>query len=126
MAQIRDVVEQYVKLVGSGPTEEIVDLYAADATVEDPIGSPVKHGHDAIREFYGVIAGLDRDTELHTGTIRIAGRHAAFSFTIVTRVAGQRFTLSPIDVMEFDEDGKIIGMRAYWGPDDMRVEPIAE
>lgn len=39
-AQPRDVVEQYVKLVATGPTSAIVDLYAADAVVEDPIGTP--------------------------------------------------------------------------------------
>ncbi|MFD0363929.1 nuclear transport factor 2 family protein [Nocardia sp. GCM10030253] len=122
--QVRDVVEQYVKLVGSGPTEEIVNLYAADATVEDPIGTPIKQGHDAIREFYDVIANLDRETELKPETIRIAGNHAAFMFTIVTKFGDQRFTLTPIDVMEFDDDGKIISMRAYWSPEDMVSEAV--
>ncbi|MEV6430299.1 nuclear transport factor 2 family protein [Nocardia sp. NPDC051463] len=122
--QIRDVVEQYVKLVGSGPTEEIVNLYAADATVEDPIGSEVKQGHAAIREFYDVIANLDRETELKPETIRIGGNHAAFMFSIITRFGDKRFTLTPIDVMEFDDDGKIISMRAYWSPDDMHTEVV--
>lgn len=120
--QIRDVVEQYVKLVGAGPTEAIVELYAPDATVEDPVGTPVRHGHAAIREFYDVIAALDRDTELQADTVRIAGNEAAFVFTIVTRVAGQRFTLRPIDVMEFDDTGKITRMRAYWSQEDMAIE----
>ncbi|MEV0294001.1 nuclear transport factor 2 family protein [Nocardia sp. NPDC050710] len=120
--QICDVVEQYVKLVGSGPTEDIVNLYAADATVEDPIGTEPKRGHAAIREFYEVIANLDRETELRAETVRIAGNHAAFMFTLVTKFGDQRFTLSPIDVMEFDDEGKIISMRAYWSQDDMSSE----
>ncbi|MFD6463896.1 nuclear transport factor 2 family protein, partial [Streptomyces roseolus] len=66
--QIRDVVEQYVKLVGSGPTEEIVQLYAPDATVEDPIGTEPRQGHAAIREFYEVIANLDRESRLQVDT----------------------------------------------------------
>ncbi|MGW4715202.1 nuclear transport factor 2 family protein [Nocardia sp. NPDC004260] len=122
-AQIRDVVEQYVKLVGSGPTEDIVALYAPDAIVEDPVGTSPKRGHEAIREFYEVIAALDRETELRPEDVRIAGNQAAFPFTIVTKVGGQRFVLSPIDVMEFDEEGRITGMRAYWSQEDMRVEP---
>lgn len=121
--QIRDVVEQYVKLVGAGPTEAIVELYAPDATVEDPVGTPVRHGHAAIREFYDVIAALDRDTELRPETVRIAGNEAAFMFTIVTRVGGQRFTLTPIDLMEFDDAGKITRMRAFWSQEDMAIEP---
>lgn len=122
--QIRDVVEQYVKLVGSGPTEAIVDLYAPDAVVEDPMGTEPKRGHDAIREFYDVIANLDRQTELRPETIRIAGNHAAFMFTLVTKFGQQRFTLSPIDVMEFDDEGRIVSMRAYWSQDDMRSEAV--
>ncbi|ONM46530.1 nuclear transport factor 2 family protein [Nocardia donostiensis] len=121
--QIRDVVEQYVKLVGSGPTEAIVDLYAPDATVEDPIGTPPKQGRDAIREFYTVLANLERETSIHPDTIRITGNHAAFMFTLVTKAAEQRITLHPIDVMEFDDEGRIVHMRAYWGPDDLNVEP---
>ncbi|MFR9751610.1 nuclear transport factor 2 family protein [Nocardia sp. 004] len=121
--QIRDVVEQYVKLVGTGPTEDIVQLYAPDATVEDPVGTPVKRGHAAIREFYEVIAALDRETQLRPEDIRIAGNQAAFPFTLVTKAGGQRFTLSPIDVMEFDAEGRITTMRAFWGQEDMRAEP---
>ncbi|MEV0706183.1 MULTISPECIES: nuclear transport factor 2 family protein [Nocardia] len=122
--QIRDVVEQYVKLVGSGPTEDIVELYAPDAVIEDPIGTEPKRGHAAIREFYDVLAQLDRETELHADTLRVAGNHAAFLFTLVTRFGDQRLTLSPIDVMEFDDDGKITRMRAYWGQDDMSSETV--
>ncbi|WP_433680190.1 nuclear transport factor 2 family protein [Nocardia sp. CA-119907] len=122
--QIRDVVEQYVKLVGSGPTEEIVELYAPDAVVEDPMGTEPKRGHDAIREFYDVLANLDRETQLRPETIRIAGNHAAFMFTLVTKFGEQRFTLSPIDVMEFDDEGRIVSMRAYWSQDDMRSEAV--
>ncbi|BDT85764.1 steroid delta-isomerase [Nocardia cyriacigeorgica] len=121
--QIRDVVEQYVKLVGSGPTDDIVALYAPDAIVEDPIGTPPKQGHDAIREFYNILANLERETSIHPDTVRIVGNHAAFMFTLVTIAGGQRMTLHPIDVMEFDDEGRITRMRAYWGQDDLTMEP---
>lgn len=121
--EIRDVVEQYVKLVGAGPTEDIVALYAPDAVIEDPIGTEPKQGHEAIREFYNVIASLERETSLAPETVRIAGNHAAFVFTLITKAGGQRMTLSPIDVMEFDTEGRIIRMRAYWSADDMTAEP---
>ncbi|SUE30183.1 delta(5)-3-ketosteroid isomerase [Nocardia farcinica] len=122
--KIRDTIERYVELVGSGPTQGIVDLYTEDATVEDPIGTPLRRGHEAIREFYSVFESLDRSTELRTDTVRIAGNHAAFMFDVVTVHGDQRFTVTPIDVMEFDEDARIVRMRAYWNPEqDMRAEP---
>lgn len=123
-AQIRDVVEQYVKLVGSGPTEDIVNLYTADAVVEDPVGTAPRQGHDAIREFYDVLAKLDRETELQPDTLRVNGNHAAFMFSLTTRVGGHQFTLSPIDVMEFNDEGKIVHMRAYWSQDDMTSQSL--
>ncbi|WP_028479597.1 nuclear transport factor 2 family protein [Nocardia sp. CNY236] len=122
--QIRDVVEQYVKLVASGPIEDIVELYAPDAVVEDPVGTPPKQGHAAIREFYEMLTPLDRETELRPENIRIAGNAAAFSFTVVTTVGEQRIVVSPIDVMEFDDEGRICRMRAYWGEDNTRVDRV--
>ncbi|WP_327144457.1 nuclear transport factor 2 family protein [Nocardia sp. NBC_01327] len=119
-AQPRDVVEQYVKLVATGPTDDIVKLYAADATVEDPIGSEPRRGHEAIRELYAALEHVsERQTEIHT--LKVAGKHAAVSFTLVTKFGDQQMTLSPIDIMEFDDEGKIVSMRAYWGQDDMAL-----
>ncbi|WP_067828911.1 nuclear transport factor 2 family protein [Nocardia inohanensis] len=121
-AQPRDVVEQYVKLVATGPTDAIVELYAENATVQDPIGGETRVGHDKIRELYAALEYMQRETELHT--VKVKDNHAAVSFTMVGTVNGQRMTLAPIDVMEFDDAGKIISMRAYWGPEDLKMEPI--
>ncbi|GAA5069006.1 nuclear transport factor 2 family protein [Nocardia callitridis] len=121
-SKIRTTIERYVELVGAGSADDVVSLYAADATVEDPVGTPVRKGHDAIREFYELLVPLERETTLHPETVRIAGNSAAFMFTVVTTVNDQRFVLTPIDVMEFDDDGKITGMRALWSQDDMRVD----
>ncbi|MEC3957206.1 nuclear transport factor 2 family protein [Nocardia sp. CDC153] len=121
-AQPRDVVEQYVKLVATGPTSAVVDLYAEDAVVEDPIGTPERRGHEAIGELYKALENLDRETELHT--VKVAGNQVAAHFTLVTVSNGHRMTLSPIDVMELNDEGKIISMRAYWSPEDLKMEQI--
>ncbi|MEV0357699.1 nuclear transport factor 2 family protein [Nocardia sp. NPDC050697] len=120
--QIRDVVLRYVELVGSGSTADIVALYAEDAVIEDPVGTEPKKGHAEIAAFYDVITGLERSTELAAGTVRAVEGHAAFQFTLTTKFGDQAFVVSPIDVMEFDAEGRITHMRAYWGQDDMKVE----
>lgn len=117
--QIRQVVDDYVRLVGSGTADEIVALYAADATVEDPVGSEVRAGHAAIREFYAGLEGLVQETRLLAS--RIAGSEAAFHFEIITRAGDRTYTLSPIDAMTFDDSGLITTMRAFWGDTDMVV-----
>ena len=40
---------------------------------------------------------------------------------LATRAGDQTYTLAPIDVMTFDDDGRITSMRAFWSGDDMVV-----
>jgi steroid delta-isomerase len=115
--RIRGVVNRYVELVASGTSDEIVALYAEGATVEDPVGSEVLSERDAIRAFYAGLDGLEKDTRLVT--VRIAGGAAAFHFEMVTHVGEQTYTVAPIDVMTFDDDGLITSMKAFWGDADM-------
>ena len=117
--RIRRVVDRYIELVGSGTADEIVALYAEDAVVEDPVGSEPRAGHAAIRELYATIEGLDQRTRLLA--VRIAGSEAAFHFEVATLADGVTYTLAPVDVMVFDDDGRITSMRAYWGEEDMAI-----
>ena len=117
--RIREVVNRYVELVGSGTSDEIVALYAEGATVEDPVGSEVLSDREQIRAFYAGLDGLEKETRLVAA--RIAGGAAAFHFEVATRAGDQTYTVTPIDVMTFDDDGKITSMKAFWGNDDMVV-----
>ena len=117
--RVREVVERYIELVGSGTADEIVALYAEGATVEDPVGSDVRSGRTEIHAFYAGLDGLDKETRLVTA--RIAGGEAAFLFEIVTKADGVSYTVAPVDVMTFDDDGLITSMRAFWGDADMQV-----
>ncbi|TSD99288.1 steroid delta-isomerase [Skermania sp. ID1734] len=114
---IEDVVRRYVELVATGKPDEIVALYSAEATLEDPVGSGVRQGHAAIREFYQVIENMEQESELLT--LRVAGNRAAFHFSLLTKVGDKQMALSPIDVMEFDEDAKITKMQAFWNQSDL-------
>jgi steroid delta-isomerase len=117
--RIREVVERYVALVASGTAEEIAELYADDATLEDPVGSGVLTGREDILGFYRAIEALDQQAEMIT--TRVVGGEAAFCFRLVTDVGDATYTVAPIDVMTFDDDGRITSMRAFWGDQDMLV-----
>ena len=71
----------------------------------------------AITEFYGALEGGSQETELLT--LRVSGSSAAFHFRVVTPVGDQVYEVEPIDVMTFDDDGKILSMRAFWNQEDM-------
>jgi len=117
--RIGEVVGEYVRLVGTGTAAEIVALYAEGASVEDPVGSDVLVGAEAIRGFYAGLESLEQETRLLT--LRVAAGEAVFHFEVVTRVDGVAYALSPIDAMTFDDDGRITSMRAYWSDSDLQV-----
>ena len=117
--KIREVIEQYVARVAGGTTDEIMDLYAEGATVEDPVGTEVRTTPESIRDFYSGLEALEQAGELLS--VRIASGEAAFLFELRTKAGDQTYTLAPIDVMTFDDDGKITSMRAYWSDADLSV-----
>jgi steroid delta-isomerase len=115
---IAQTVNRYLELIAKGTADDVLTLYAADAVVEDPIGSELRRGHEAIREFYAAFQDAKKETEL--AQLRIAGNEAAF-FWHLTLDGDVRTRISPISMMVFDEDARITSMRAFWSPSDVQV-----
>jgi steroid Delta-isomerase len=115
--QIADTVNRYISLVAKGTAEDIAELYADDATVEDPVGGEVHIGRQAIRGFYSATDGLDAECELVT--LRVAGNEAAFQFRLTIKAGNGGMVIEPIDVMVFGDDGKVTAMKAYWSADNV-------
>lgn len=114
-----EIVKRYVQLVATGSADELTSMYTRDTTVEDPVGSEVRQGREAIHEFYSVIAQLERDSELISTTV--AGNEAAFFWKLYVTGGGVRTQLEVIDVMTFNDEGKIQSMRAFWSPSNLTV-----
>ncbi|MGK2883507.1 MAG: nuclear transport factor 2 family protein [Rhodococcus sp. (in: high G+C Gram-positive bacteria)] len=114
---VRKTVDAYVQAVAHGTVDDILALYADGATVEDPVGTEVRTTEQAIREFYAVLEPLEQSAELLA--CKIASNSAAFYFRLVSKFGENTFEVAPIDVMEFDDDGRITSMRAYWSPEDL-------
>jgi steroid delta-isomerase len=116
---IAQTVNRYLELVAKSTANDVLTLYAADAIIEDPIGSDLRRGHDAIREFYAGFQDAKKATEL--AELRIGGNEAAFLWHLTVDAGDTRTRISPISTMAFDEDAKITSMRAFWSPSDVRV-----
>jgi steroid delta-isomerase len=114
---ITETVNRYIGLVANGSADGLADLYAEDATLEDPVGGEVHIGRQSIRGFYSTLDNLQRDCELVT--LRVAGNEAAFHFRLTVTAGDNRIRIEPIDVMVFDEEGKVAAMKAYWSADDV-------
>ena len=118
---IRATVENYVRSVAKGRVDDVLALYAPGATVEDPVGTPVRTTDAELREFYGVIEPLTQTGEVLE--LKIADNNAAFLFRLVTHLGEQDLIMEVVDVMTFDDDAKISGMKAYWSQEDMKTVP---
>ena len=114
---ITDTVSRYIELVEKGSADELAGLYADDATVEDPVGGEVHIGRRAIHGFYSAVNDVQRECELVS--LRVAGNEAAFQFKLTVTAGEHRMVIEPIDVMVFDDRGKIAAMKAYWSAADV-------
>ena len=114
---IADTVNRYIRLVGKGSVDDLVELYADDATVEDPVGGEVHIGRQAIHGFYSALDNAERECELVS--LRVAGNEAAFQFRLTVSAGDSRMVIEPIDVMVFGDDGKVTAMKAYWSANDV-------
>jgi steroid Delta-isomerase len=111
---ITKAVNRYLETVSQGRPDDIAALYAEDATVEDPVGSELHIGRQAIRGFYTSVENVKSQTEVVT--LRALGNEAAFLWRLI--IGGM--TIEIISVMTFDGEGKIASMKAYWGPDNVK------
>jgi len=114
---ITDTVNRYLELIAKGSADELVELYADDATVEDPVGGEVHIGRQAIHRFYSAVNDVRRECELVS--LRVAGNEAAFQFRLTVTAGEHRMVIEPIDVMVFDDRGKVTAMKAYWSAADV-------
>ena len=112
-AHMKQAVENYIKAISTEDFDMIREIYADNGTVEDPVGTQPHEGIDAIMKFYSALKGMGVKLEL-TGAIRCAGKAAAFPFQAKIGPV----TMEVIDVFEFDDQGKVASMRAYWGAEN--------
>jgi len=122
---IRAVMERYAVLMQAADADAIAMLFAEDATVEDPVGTPPHVGRDAVRAFFKT--GFDNMgggmNFVWDGSIRVADKWGAAAATVKLENAPEPFVVETLDVMEFRPDGLIASMKAYYGPTDMRPLP---
>ena len=105
-------VNKYVEAFDKQDMAIIRELYAEDAVVEDPVGTDPHVGIEAVCGFYEGALASGAKLAL-TGTPRCAGNAVAFPFQV--QMPGMAIEI--IDVFEFNEAGKVISMKAYWGPE---------
>jgi len=117
-AAMEAAVHEYVAAFEAGSADRVAALYAADATVEDPIGTPMHRGREAIRAFYAESMKTGAKLKLE-GPVRVAGDYAVFPFSVNLHWEGSDKRIDVIDTFRFNDTNEVVEMRAFWGPSNM-------
>ncbi|HEX4504731.1 MAG TPA: nuclear transport factor 2 family protein [Alphaproteobacteria bacterium] len=114
-AAMKAAMQAYFDHFNAGDVEAVVALFAPDATVEDPVGSPVHTGAAAIRAAFATVLASRPHLILSAPPRGSHGNAAAMA--LEAKVGDM--TVRAIDVLTFDEAGKITSLKAYFGPEDI-------
>lgn len=112
-------LQGYIDALNNNDLDAVVDLYANDARIEDPVGSTqIVEGKDAIRAFYKTSLSMGLKVQLAAPIRGSHGNQAAMAFDVQIHKAQPPLVIRVIDVMVFNPAGKIQSMYAYWAPED--------
>lgn len=117
---MKAALQAYVDGINRGDAQAVIALFADDAVIEDPVGTPPKRGREIIDWFHQAVAmgahlvpiGPPRGSH---------GNAAALAFIVTTDWEGERTSIHSLDTCLFDGMGKIVELKGYWGPEDVET-----
>lgn len=114
------IVETYMQSISAGDYVAVTNLYADDAKLEDPVGSEVVMGQQAIEAFYKQAVSTKFICKL-TGPVRYASQEIVFPFECLVESNGSKMKIAIIDHFVLNDDGLITSMRAFWSQDTISI-----
>ena len=118
--RVRGVFERYVAAISTGDHDTALGLFASGATAHDPVDGPLLTLPDGLR---AVLTG-SADAILgvkFAGPVSISAdcRHAAAPLSAEVNFGDGARIMSVVDVLTFDDDGRITSLTAYYGPTNL-------
>lgn len=117
------IQQDFTAIRSANKVEGTIACFAEDSTSYEPVGGPTLQGHAGLRQFFQGIADLFAEVELTEDFISINGNEAAVKWTgRGVGKNGRTVTFEDIDLFEFNAEGKIQSLRAYWNPAAMLAQ----
>ncbi len=107
-------LREYMRCWAEDDREAWLDLFAEDASIEDPVGAPLTVGKAAITAFWDRIHQGEMAMRCELDRIVVCGDEALMIFAVITSGAGVEMRVRIADLFTFDGEGKISTMRAFW------------
>lgn len=118
--QMKAALQAYIDGFNNGDADAVIALFAPDATIEDPVGSPIK-GRAEFEAFYRTGVAWGSKLALAAPIRGSHGNAAAMAFTVRTLNEGRPVVIHSLDTVTFDDAGLITHLKGYWGPEDIEL-----
>jgi steroid delta-isomerase len=121
--KLRELISTYMARFTAEDREGWLDMFADDAWIEDPVGTPKRHGREAIGSFWDEAHTVpDKVALVPLGITTVVGDEGIFTMQAQATLGEQVFGIDIINLMSFDDAGRITTMRAFFDP--TRMTPI--
>jgi steroid delta-isomerase len=113
--QIEAVLEEVFTRLAAFDAQGVVNHFAADAVVEDPVGTPPIQGTQAITAYLQTFPSLFSQIKLYSLYVTVCGQEAAVKWRLrFTTKTGNVFFLEGVGIFKFDQEGKIQSEREFF------------
>ena len=113
--QIEVILEEVYNGFATFDVQQVIGHFAADAVVEDPVGTPPMQGTQAIITHLQSFPTLFDQVKLYSLEIRVGGQEAAVKWRYrFTTKTGHTFFLDGFGFSRFNQDGKIQTLKEFF------------
>jgi steroid Delta-isomerase len=113
--QIEAVIEDAFAGLVAFDAQRVVNHFASDAVIEDPVGTPPIQGTQAITAYLETFPTLFNQMKLYSLDIKVGGQEAGVKWRIrFTTKTGNVFFLEGIGLFTFNQQGKIQAEKEFF------------
>lgn len=113
--QIEAILEEVYNGFATFAVQQVVSHFAADAVVEDPVGTPPMVGTQAIIAHLESFPTLFDQVKLYSLEVRVGGQEAAVKWRYRFKTkTGHTFFLDGFGVSKFNQEGKIQTLKEFF------------
>ncbi len=113
--QIEAVLEEVFTALAAFDAQGVVNHFAADAVVEDPVGTPPIQGTQAITAYLQTFPSIFSKIKLYSLDVKVCGQEAAVQWRLRFKTkTGNVFFLEGIGFFKFNQEGKIQSEREFF------------
>ena len=113
--QIETVIEDVFAGLAAFDVQRVVNNFASDAVVEDPVGTPPIQGTQAIAAYLETFPSLFSQIKLYSLNIKVCGQEAAVNWRLRFKTkTGNVFFMEGVGIFKFNQEGKIQSEREFF------------